>query len=93
MEAMRLAVSAGGGTPENTAYVGTLLGNLQFARGGLDAAARSYRDALARFPRYVPARAGLARVAAARGRLARATSVLRRRGRAAAAAGVRRRAG
>ena len=78
LEAMRLAVSASGGTPENTAYVATLLGNLQFARGSLGAAGHSYREALARFPRYVPARAGLARVAAARGRLARATRTLRR---------------
>src|SRR5688572_28329789 len=30
LEAMRLAVSAGGGAPENVAYVQTLLGNLNF---------------------------------------------------------------
>jgi tetratricopeptide (TPR) repeat protein len=67
--AMRLAVSAGGGTPENTASVETLLGNLLLARGRSRAAEGEYRDALARFPRYVPAAAGLARVQAADGRL------------------------
>jgi tetratricopeptide (TPR) repeat protein len=69
LQAMRLAVSAGGGTPENTAYVETLLGNLHFARGRYRDAASAYRDALARFPRYVPAAAGIARLQAAEGRL------------------------
>jgi tetratricopeptide (TPR) repeat protein len=68
-EAMRLAVSAGGGAAENVAYVQTLLGNLELDRGRTAAAERSYRLALARFPRYAPARAGLARVAAANGEL------------------------
>lgn len=77
MEAMKLAVSAGGGTPENTAYVDTLLGNLEFARGRDDAAERAYRQALARFPRHVPARAGLARVLAARGDLDAAAEAFR----------------
>jgi tetratricopeptide (TPR) repeat protein len=69
LEAMRLAVSAGGDAPENLAYVQTLLGNLQFERGKVAAAADAYRLALARYPKYVPAEAGLARVASARGRL------------------------
>jgi tetratricopeptide (TPR) repeat protein len=69
VEAMGLAVSAAGGTPENTAYVQTLLGNLELTRGRPAAAREAYRTALDRFPGYMPARAGLARLAAAGGRL------------------------
>jgi tetratricopeptide (TPR) repeat protein len=67
--AMRLAVSAGGGTPEGTAYVQALLGDLEFARGRLASAATAYRRALLAAPRSAPAEAGLARVQAARGDL------------------------
>jgi tetratricopeptide (TPR) repeat protein len=67
-QAMRLAVSAGGDAAENVAYVQTLLGNLLFDRGRLADAAYAYRDALSRFAGYVPARAGLARLDAVRGR-------------------------
>jgi tetratricopeptide (TPR) repeat protein len=66
--AMQLAVSAGGDAAENVAYVQMLLGNLEFDRGRLAAAGHAYREALARFPGYVPARAGLGRLDAARGR-------------------------
>jgi tetratricopeptide (TPR) repeat protein len=69
LDAMRLAVSAGGDAPENLAYVQTLLGNIEFERGRLGAAGAAYRLALARYPKYVPAEAGLARVEAARGQL------------------------
>src|SRR6476620_11717184 len=68
-DALALAVSAGGAAPENVAYVQTLAGNLAFDSGRLAEAERAYRLALARFPRYVPADAGLARVTAAHGRL------------------------
>jgi tetratricopeptide (TPR) repeat protein len=68
--AMRLAVSAGGATPENLAYVQTLLGNLEFDRGRLEAAAADYRTAQLSFPSYIPAVGGLAKVEAARGELA-----------------------
>jgi tetratricopeptide (TPR) repeat protein len=67
-EAMALAVSAGGDTAENAAYVQTLLGSLEFDRGRLGPARQAFRLALARFPGYVPAAAGLARVEAADGR-------------------------
>lgn len=67
-EAMALAVSAGGDTAENAAYVQTLLGTLEFDRGRLGPARQAFRLALLRLPGYVPAAAGLARVAAADGR-------------------------
>ncbi|MDP9384774.1 MAG: hypothetical protein M3P50_06020 [Actinomycetota bacterium] len=72
VEAMELAVSAGGGSAESAAYVQTLLGTLEFTRGRLAAARRAYGAALERLPGYVPAQAGLARVDAARGRPGRA---------------------
>ena len=69
LEAMRLAVSAGGGSAENVAYVETLLGNLQFQRGEIARAEEAYRTALSRVPEYLPARTGLATVDAAQGHL------------------------
>jgi tetratricopeptide (TPR) repeat protein len=63
VEAMRLAVSAGAGLPENVAYVQTLLGDLELQRGRPAAARAAYRGALTRLPRYAPAEAGLASVA------------------------------
>src|SRR3954452_6224599 len=69
VRAMRLAVSAGGGAPENVASVQPLLGQLEYVRGQLPAAGLAFRQALARFPDYPPAEAGLARVDAAAGRL------------------------
>ena len=77
-EALSLALAAGGEAPENAAYVQALQGNLELARGRRGAAATAYRAALARVPGYVPARAGLARVDAAAGRLGSAISRLRR---------------
>ena len=70
LDAMRLAVSAGGEAAENVAYVQSLLGNLEFARGDLAAARRAHSAALERFPGHAPASAGLARVVAAEGDLA-----------------------
>src|SRR5205823_8265823 len=58
----------GGDVAENGAYVQTLLGNLEFDRGGLRAARAAYGAALQAFPRYVPAAAGLARLDAVEGR-------------------------
>jgi tetratricopeptide (TPR) repeat protein len=69
VQAMRLAVSAGGGSPENLAYVDSLLGKLEIDRGDYAAARQAYREALAADPAYPPASAGLARVAAAQGHL------------------------
>jgi tetratricopeptide (TPR) repeat protein len=78
IEAMRLAVSAGGGSPENVAYAQTLLGNLELQLGHSGAARLAYETALARFPQYVPALGGLARVDAARGDLRAAIRRYRR---------------
>ena len=75
--ALRRAISAGGGAPENVVYVQTLLGDLEFQRGRLGAAATAYRSAFAGVPGYAAADAGLARVDAARGRLGPAIARLR----------------
>ncbi|MEY2517668.1 MAG: hypothetical protein QOJ89_5026, partial [bacterium] len=75
--AIELAVAAGGATPENTAYVQTLLGDLELGRGHRRAAACAYRAGLRGFPGYVRAQAGLARVSAAAGDLPRAIAALR----------------
>ena len=66
---MSLAVSAGGGAPENVAYVQTLLGDLEAMRGRTGAARRAYAAALSGVQGYVPALAGRARLDAAGGRL------------------------
>ena len=68
VEAMRLAISAGGGASENVAFAQALLGGLEFERGRLPAARAAYATALRSFARYIPAEAGLARVDAAEGR-------------------------
>src|SRR3954453_18533592 len=68
-DAMRLAVSAGSGTAENTSFVQALLGDLEPTRGRLAAASLAYGRALALVPRYAAADTGLARVQAARGDL------------------------
>jgi tetratricopeptide (TPR) repeat protein len=70
--AMSLAVSAGGGVPENVAYVQTLLGDLEAMRGQTRAARRAYAAALNGVPGYVPAIASRAQLDAATGRLTQA---------------------
>ena len=81
--AMRLAVSAGAGAPENVAYVQTLLGDLQALRGRPAAARRAYAAALAGVAGYVPALASRAVLDGAIGRLKPAirtlTDIVRRR--------------
>ncbi len=77
IEAMRLAVSAGGGTLENEAFVQTLLGDLELDGGDVAGARAAYRGALARVPGHPPAQAGLAKVDVARGRLDAAQRRLR----------------
>lgn len=80
--AMRLAVSAGAGAPENVAYVQTLLGDLQALRGRTSAARRAYAAALTGVKDYVPALASRAQLDAASGRLRAAIGAMRRSWRA-----------
>jgi tetratricopeptide (TPR) repeat protein len=77
-EAFALALAAGSGNPENTAWTLIQLGNLEFDLGRLGPAEHTYRRALAVRPAYVHAQAGLARVAAARGQTGRAVVLYRR---------------
>jgi tetratricopeptide (TPR) repeat protein len=70
VDAMRRAVTAGGPALENVAYVQSLLGGLELARGHLGAARHAYKAALAAMPDYAPAAAGRARLAAAEGNTA-----------------------
>ena len=68
-EALRLAIAAGGPVPENVAYVQSLLGSLELARGRTAGARRAFAAALAAMPGYAPALAGRARLAALGGDL------------------------
>jgi tetratricopeptide (TPR) repeat protein len=77
ISAMRFAISAGG-APESTAYVETLLGDLELARGRIDSARDAYRSALRDFRDFPQALTGLARIDAAGGHLRRAAARLRR---------------
>jgi tetratricopeptide (TPR) repeat protein len=78
IDAMRRAVTAGGPAPENVAYVQSLLGGLELARGGLGAARHAYDAALAAMPSYAPAAAGRACLAAVSGDLPEAIARWRR---------------
>jgi tetratricopeptide (TPR) repeat protein len=77
VRAMRLAASAGG-SAQSAAYVRALLGDLELARGHVDAARSAYSDALRDVPSYPQALTGLARIDAAGGDLDRAAARLRR---------------
>jgi tetratricopeptide (TPR) repeat protein len=77
VRAMELAVDAAGSQPEPLAWTRVQLGKLHFSRGRLGAAAREYRAALVAFPGYVQALDALARVEAARGRIALAIELER----------------
>jgi tetratricopeptide (TPR) repeat protein len=76
VSAMRFAVSAGG-SPEGTAYVETLLGDLELMRGRIGAAHDAYRSALRDSHDFPQALTGLARIDAASGHLRRAAARLR----------------
>ena len=67
IEAMQRAVQAGGPNAENTNWTRVQLGNLYFNSGKLVEAETQYNQALAFYPDFVHAIAGLARVHAARG--------------------------
>lgn len=72
IEAMTLAVRAGGPTVENTEWTRTQLGLLSFGMGDLAGAEGQFALSLARLPDYAPALAGMARVRAAQGDFAAA---------------------
>jgi tetratricopeptide (TPR) repeat protein len=76
-EALRLAISAGAGTAEGSAFVRSLLGDLEANRGRYGAAERAYREALAVDPEFASARTGLAMLQAGRGELDGAIAKLR----------------
>src|SRR5262245_46553762 len=69
IDAMQEAVTAGGPTTENSAWVRVQLGNLYFADGDMARAEEQYQSTLFQLPDYVYALAGLGRVRAAQGRL------------------------
>jgi tetratricopeptide (TPR) repeat protein len=77
-DADRLALETDSAVPEHVAWTMVQLGNVDFNRGRLAAAAKAYRRALARLPHYVHAEAGLARVEASEGRYRIAIARLRR---------------
>jgi tetratricopeptide (TPR) repeat protein len=68
LEAIELALEAGSGIPEQAAWAEVQHGALLLAEGRVGRAEGAYRRALRLVPGYIHARAGLARVDAARGR-------------------------
>jgi len=73
--AMGQAATAGGPAPENAGWTHWQLGNLYFNRGQLAQAEQEYNTALAAYPGYLHALAGLAQVRAAQGRPADAVAL------------------
>ncbi len=67
IEAMKLAISAGGPATENTLWTQVQLGNLYFNSGQLADAEQTYLSALQTRPDYAYAIAGMAKVRAAKG--------------------------
>src|SRR5262249_33484783 len=68
IDAMKMAVSAGGPQRENTAWARVHLGSLYINSGDYDSAQREFDAALADFPDYAHAYAGLANLRIAQGR-------------------------
>jgi tetratricopeptide (TPR) repeat protein len=66
IQAMEMAIQAGAPDAENTAWCIVQLGNLYLSSGQPATAEVAYRAALRRFPKYVHAYSGMAKVAAAR---------------------------
>jgi tetratricopeptide (TPR) repeat protein len=77
LDAMELALEAGSGIPEQEAWALTRYGALLVAAGRLNDAEDALRRALRLVPGYLHARAGIARVEAARGSFADAAQRLR----------------
>jgi tetratricopeptide (TPR) repeat protein len=68
-QAMEAAAQAGSGVPEHAAWTRTQLGLLRASHGDLAGGQADFEAALRAIPGYIPAQAGLARVAAAQGDL------------------------
>ena len=66
------------GTPDDAAWVSYQIGELSFRSGRLSAARYAYRRAAALSPTFIPAKAGLAKIAWARGHIDRAIRGYRR---------------
>lgn len=62
IDAMKMAITAGAPTGENTAWCTVQLGNLYFVSGQRDSANIAYRNALNKYPNYIHALAGLAKI-------------------------------
>lgn len=67
IDAMHSAVTAGGPATENTAWARVQLGTLYFNSNNLPEAEKMYNEALASYPNYLHAQAGLAQVKWAQG--------------------------
>jgi tetratricopeptide (TPR) repeat protein len=78
LDAMELAIEAGSAIPEQSAWALTRYGLLLLDGDRVDDAESAFRRALRLVPGYAAARAGLARVTAARGDFAASASILRR---------------
>ncbi|MEA2573778.1 MAG: hypothetical protein QOH93_1076 [Chloroflexia bacterium] len=78
IQAMQQAIAAGGPAAENTAWCRVQLGHLYFTSNRLDEAAKAYSDALAGYPGYLHAQAGLAQVTWAQGKTAEAIDLYKR---------------
>lgn len=76
--AMRMAVEAGAPDAENTAWCIVQLGNLYLNSGRAELAELAFNAALERFPNYVHALAGLARVHVSRGKFESAADLYQR---------------
>lgn len=72
IDAMQAAIRAGSPAAENTAWCRFQLGNIYFMSGQIDNALKQYSDALAGYPNYLHAYAGLGQVAWAQGNIAQA---------------------
>lgn len=76
IEAMQQAETAGSGSPFATATASSLVGDLHFATGDIEAAEAAYQRALRTSPGLVAAQVGTARVTAAKGDPEAATAAL-----------------
>lgn len=78
IQIMRQAIRMGSPEPENVAWCLADLGGMLFKTGAIAEAEAAYREALARFPGYHHALAGLGRIMASRGRWQEAIDLLLR---------------